>query len=364
MKRYLVTASVAALVCSTQLLPAQDRTQDRKSVEQSATQSTDADVRERRNDASRPEASRPDARADQNQNRRDTTVEGRPEIEGRAEITARGNDRQSRAVLGVHATVSPTVGVHIASLDTFGPAGKAGLLAGDYILTVDGQAVSSPRELSQSVASHRPGDTLSLGIWRNGERRTVEVTLGPERGAMNRDRDRPVSDEPDAWLGVLLGATDDGNGVRLEQILPDGPADKAGLRSGDILKKKDGERINSVGQFIRDIDAAEPGESITLIVQRGNETMTQQVALGENPDFDFDFGFRGPDYPAGNEYPNDGSWSDYGDEGSPTHEFLLDQHRRLAEQNQRIEKMLIDIRRELRELKDETARTGRAARSQ
>lgn len=360
MKRFLVTASVAALACSTQLLPAQDRTQDRKPVEQPATQKTEAQVRERRNDSDRPEVTRPADRADRNQNRRNTDVEGR--AEATVETTARRNQRQSRAVLGVHAAVSPTVGVHIVSLDTFGPAGTAGLLSGDYILTVDGQSVSSPRELSQTVASHQPGDTLKLGIWRNGERRTVEVTLEPERGAMDRDRDRPVSNEPDAWLGVLLGATDDGNGVRIEQILPDGPADKAGLRPGDILTKKDGERINSIGQFIRDIDAAEPGESVTLIVDRNNETMTQQVVLGESPDFDF--GFRSPDYPDGNEFPNDESWRDYGDEGSPTHEFLLNQHRRLAEQNERIEKMLIDIRRELRELKNGTTRDGRAARTQ
>lgn len=362
MKRFLVTASVAALACSTQLLPAQDRTQDRKPVEPPAKQSTEVQIRERRNDSARPEVAPPDDRTDRNQNRRNNDVEGR--AEATVETTARANQRQSRAVLGVHAAVSPTVGVHIVSLDTFGPAGTAGLLSGDYILTVDGQSVSSPRELSQTVASHRPGDTLELGIWRNGERRTVEVTLGPERGPMDRDQDRPGADEPDAWLGVLLGATDNGNGVRIEQILPDGPADKAGLRAGDILTKKDGERINSIGQFIRDIDSAEPGESVTLIVERNNETMTQQVVLGESPDFDFDFGFRGPDYPDGNEFPSDESWRDYGDEGSPTHEFLLNQHRRLAEQNERIEKMLIDIRRELREMKNDSARNGRASRSQ
>lgn len=352
MKRFLMTAAMLALVCSSQSLMAQKEEQKNELLDRSGAQA--------------PEAvdSRKSGQSAESETTRSRDSKGRKRAGKAAAVDDVGvatsaNTRRPQAVLGVHATASPTIGVYIISLDTFGPAGTAGLLAGDYVLTVDGQAISSPRELSGMVNSHLPGDTVRLGIWRNGERRELEVTLGGEIDSVYRDANYRASDQPDAWLGVLLGPTNDGNGVRVEQLLPDGPADRAGIRPGDILLKKDGERINSIGQLIRDIDAADPGDSVTLQIQRDDQTMTQKVVLGESPDLDLDFDFRAsPDQSSDAGFE---SWSDFGDDVSPTHQFLLDQHRRLAEQNQRIERMLIDLRQEIRELRNELARKDRRA---
>jgi putative serine protease PepD len=49
---------------------------------------------------------------------------------------------------------------------------------GDVILALDGQAVSNTAELQSAVDAKRPGDTVSIALVRNGERRTIQVTLG------------------------------------------------------------------------------------------------------------------------------------------------------------------------------------------
>jgi putative serine protease PepD len=58
------------------------------------------------------------------------------------------------------------------------PAARAGLRAGDEVTAVDGKAIESGDELREAIDAKRPGDKLTLTITRNGDERTVEVTLG------------------------------------------------------------------------------------------------------------------------------------------------------------------------------------------
>jgi S1-C subfamily serine protease len=57
------------------------------------------------------------------------------------------------------------------------PAAKAGIQAGDIILSVDGQKLDQAHSLADIVSQHNVGDTLSLTILRNGKQITVPVTL-------------------------------------------------------------------------------------------------------------------------------------------------------------------------------------------
>ncbi|MGW2328933.1 S1C family serine protease [Streptomyces sp. NPDC001700] len=59
-----------------------------------------------------------------------------------------------------------------------GPGDKAGIEAGDVITEVDGVRVHSGQELIVKIRSHRPGDRLELTLKRDGDERTVELTLG------------------------------------------------------------------------------------------------------------------------------------------------------------------------------------------
>ncbi|MER6156118.1 trypsin-like peptidase domain-containing protein [Streptomyces sp. NPDC001868] len=59
-----------------------------------------------------------------------------------------------------------------------GPADRAGIRSGDVVTEVDGQRVHSNDELIVKVRAHRPGDRLELTLLRNGDERTVTLTLG------------------------------------------------------------------------------------------------------------------------------------------------------------------------------------------
>jgi serine protease Do len=59
-----------------------------------------------------------------------------------------------------------------------GPGDKAGLKAGDAIVTIDGKSVADANETTMAVVAHQPGETVTVGIIRNGSPETVKVALG------------------------------------------------------------------------------------------------------------------------------------------------------------------------------------------
>jgi putative serine protease PepD len=81
------------------------------------------------------------------------------------------------ALLGVTPTTA-SGGVGIGSVENGTAADDAGLKQGDVILAVDGKAVTQPEQLRAVIASHQPGDTLTLRIRRSGTVKTLQATLG------------------------------------------------------------------------------------------------------------------------------------------------------------------------------------------
>jgi putative serine protease PepD len=67
-------------------------------------------------------------------------------------------------------------------------------------------------------------------------------------------------------------------------IVPGGPADQAGLEPGDVVLSIDGKRVDGADELIIAIRAHEPGEVVTLEVQRGEDTMSFDVTLGSQVD--------------------------------------------------------------------------------
>ncbi len=73
------------------------------------------------------------------------------------------------------------VGVFVIEVSEGGAAEKAGILPSDIITKVDDTEVKTTEELSNEINKHQVGDTLKVTLTRNGEERTVEVTLGEFR---------------------------------------------------------------------------------------------------------------------------------------------------------------------------------------
>ena len=71
-----------------------------------------------------------------------------------------------------------TKGVAIAGLAQDGPALQAGLAQSDVIQKVDGKSVVNGKDVQEIVRSHKPGETLSLLILRNGQIKPLTVKIG------------------------------------------------------------------------------------------------------------------------------------------------------------------------------------------
>ena len=88
------------------------------------------------------------------------------------------NDAQTAAQLGVNA-----YGIYVVDVVSGGPADKAGLKAGDRIVSIDNTEVAQKTDLGTLMQEHSAGDTLSITVARDGQMQTVSLTLGEKNGA-------------------------------------------------------------------------------------------------------------------------------------------------------------------------------------
>lgn len=147
------------------------------------------------------------------------------------------------------------------------PAEKAGLEAGDKILSVDGNRVTRFSGMNNSITWNvirSEGDTIPFVVARNGRRIKTEVTpyIAPSSG-WRRKSVRQV---------LIYPATT----PMIDQVQPKTPAAAAGLKHGDIIKGFNGEEIYSpiaLGAYIEQ----HPAQPITLEVRRGQQSFNVSV---------------------------------------------------------------------------------------
>jgi putative serine protease PepD len=83
------------------------------------------------------------------------------------------------AYLGVTVGDSTSgAGAAIESVKSGTPADSAGLKAGDVVTKIDGVTVDNADDLTAKISAHQPGEKVTLTVTRNGETKTIDVTLG------------------------------------------------------------------------------------------------------------------------------------------------------------------------------------------
>jgi S1-C subfamily serine protease len=88
-----------------------------------------------------------------------------------------------RAFLGAELVTGTTAGAVVARVRPGAPAARAGIVAGDVIISIDGEAISSSVDVAEALASLTSGQTVKIEITkRDGSRATVEVRLGQYPG--------------------------------------------------------------------------------------------------------------------------------------------------------------------------------------
>lgn len=135
-------------------------------------------------------------------------------------------------------------GVLVTEIQEDSPAEDAGLEPGDVVVSVDGNPVNSTGQLRSEVSIHSIGTEIRLGVIRDGDEKTFEVTLGEP---VNTVRD---SEELHPLLeGVNFQAASNGKGVEVTAIAPNAPAAYFGLRPGDLVVGVNKRRVIDLDSF-------------------------------------------------------------------------------------------------------------------
>jgi putative serine protease PepD len=87
----------------------------------------------------------------------------------------------------------------------------------------------------------------------------------------------------DLQAALLSGQSVDGYGIVVQKALPGTPADKAGLKAGDVVEKVDNVDLNNGNTLGGVLQLHNPGDTVPFAVQRGGGTTTLQVTLGDRP---------------------------------------------------------------------------------
>lgn len=199
-------------------------------------------------------------------------------------------------------------GVLVEGVVDDSPAEKAGLQEQDVIISLDGEKVKDSDQLKEAVAKHRPGEEVKVVVIRDGKKNSLEVKLGssqeveneielslPEPGDMktfsfsfpgfNRARLGVQIMDLTKQLGEYFGVGD-GKGALITEVMEDSPAEKAGLKAGDIIVKIDRDKIKSTSDVYEALEDKEKGDQVNVEVVRdhGRESLTVTVELEGAPE--------------------------------------------------------------------------------
>ncbi|WP_273759608.1 Do family serine endopeptidase [Bartonella sp. ML70XJBT.G] len=161
-----------------------------------------------------------------------------------------------------------------------GPAAKAGIKAGDVILSVNGEKINDSRDLAKRIANIKPGETITLGVWRSGKEDNIKVKLA----SMPEDEDKKESakysnergdSDPDETLedyGLIVAPSDDGLGLVVTDVDSDSDAADKGIRPGDVIVTVNNKSIKKVSDITDAIKNAQKlGRKAILLQVRTNE---------------------------------------------------------------------------------------------
>ena len=84
-------------------------------------------------------------------------------------------------------------------------------------------------------------------------------------------------------VGTVTGADGAPAGAGVAAVTPGGPADRAGIRPGDVIRSLGREPVPDAESLTRALAGARPGQAVTLTVARGDQTLSIGVRLGELP---------------------------------------------------------------------------------
>jgi len=167
-------------------------------------------------------------------------------------------------------------GALVAELEPNSPAAKAGIEDGDVVTSVNDESVADSRDLARKIAAMAPGTATKIGIFRNGQEKTITVTLGVfprtqvEAEEHKSTREAPVLGLSLAPARAVPGAGD--RGVVITAVDPNGRAAESGLQVGDIIVEIGRHAVNTPAEVRKRVDEAhaKSNRAVLLRIKRGD----------------------------------------------------------------------------------------------
>ncbi|NLW49445.1 MAG: Do family serine endopeptidase [Candidatus Brocadiaceae bacterium] len=149
------------------------------------------------------------------------------------------------------------------------PAEKSDLQAGDIVTSLNGRPVADDNDLRQRIAGTAPGETIELGVWRDGRERTISVTLDEltdEAGAAAVSTD---------WLGLSVQTLTPEmarqmdrpglSGVLVADVADDSPV-RQRIQPGDVILSVERTRVEDAEHYRRLMSEVRPGQNALIRV--------------------------------------------------------------------------------------------------
>ncbi|MGC0772068.1 MAG: PDZ domain-containing protein, partial [Candidatus Acidiferrum sp.] len=214
-------------------------------------------------------------------------------------------------------------GVLLGRIVPDSPAAKAGLKDNDVITEINGQRVEGEAQFRRMIHEIPAGRAAQFTVWRDGRAQTINVTLGkseqrdnmwfkraprafsfqlprveipempvvPETPGMDwsygvlagaRPRLGIDAEDLSGQLGAYFGAPD-GEGVLVREVNADSAAEKAGVKSGDVITSLNGDRIRSLGDLREKLASKREEKTVKLGVLRNKSEMSITVEMPPLP---------------------------------------------------------------------------------
>ena len=188
-----------------------------------------------------------------------------------------------------------TKGALIDEVTKDSPAEKAGILAQDMILKVNGKQIDTYIDVTRAISNTEPGTKVVLTIWRKGGQKEITVTVGETpsdaKVATAAEKKEDKKDVTPNRLGLVVGDVGEDarkslpedvrkaqkaeGGVLVKES--DGAAERAGIRQGDVILAVNNTDVKSVGQFNDIVAKLDAKKAVALLIRR--EAQSRYVTL-------------------------------------------------------------------------------------
>jgi S1-C subfamily serine protease len=163
-----------------------------------------------------------------------------------------------------------------------GLARAIGFRENDILLSVGGRNFRSPAEFRTFIQDIdlAAGRRLPVIVFRDGRRVTLYLDAD-DLGGQRIGRYRSFDGGGEGWLGVVMDGRYRNAVVR--EVVPDSPADYAGLRQGDSILRINGRRIDSPSRLTAIVESMNPGDEVEIEIAR-RVTRTVSATLDRQED--------------------------------------------------------------------------------